>query len=388
MQLLYNNLEQKSISEKIVGDCLRGLCTASDTKESISRRRRYERHIALEYCSWVEYNEDRVKVLIFDLDKDVPLSLDGVYAKVMEAVKIEPTWICMTDKGAHVAYVLENSLEYAWKKPIAIARKIKRAMTEKLGADTKGSHRLKGWWRNPLVHDYYLYDNSYSLSDFYSLLAPIIYDTKKNVQQQFKSALNARKREDASFFNYKVGTRNDVLWYVGMGETRNGQTNFEEVFRIVKSLQDDYKDVEPLPIEELEMITRSICKYNAEGTNRVEGKRKDTCKNRGAMKFKKISSDGFVEPIKHASIVKKRQRASAKKTNEGIDMATRLEHMEKVNRQREARNRSKIKAILQDWTVAPDIKKKNGKYKAVSIAKILDIDRRTVSKYLKEFDLV
>lgn len=69
-------------------------------------------------------------------------------------------------------------------------------------------------------------------------------------------------------------------------------------------------------------------------------------------------------------------------------MATRLEHIEQVNKNRIIKNQNKIKAVLDDIFLQEDIKFKNGKYKATAIAKITKIDKRTVSKYLKEFDLI
>jgi hypothetical protein len=69
-------------------------------------------------------------------------------------------------------------------------------------------------------------------------------------------------------------------------------------------------------------------------------------------------------------------------------MATRLDHINKVNENRVIKNQNKIKSILDDIFLQDEIKFKNGKYKASAIAKIADIDKRTVSKYLKEFDLL
>jgi len=76
------------------------------------------------------------------------------------------------------------------------------------------------------------------------------------------------------------------------------------------------------------------------------------------------------------------------KKDQGEVMATRLEHINQVNQNRVLRNQNKIKAILDDIFLQDDIKFKNGKYKAAAIAKIAKIDKRTVIKYLKEFNLV
>ena len=69
-------------------------------------------------------------------------------------------------------------------------------------------------------------------------------------------------------------------------------------------------------------------------------------------------------------------------------MATRKENMNKVNQNRIIKNRNKIKAVIDDIFLQDEIKFKNGKYSAVKIAELSGIERKTVSKYLKEFDLV
>ncbi len=77
-----------------------------------------------------------------------------------------------------------------------------------------------------------------------------------------------------------------------------------------------------------------------------------------------------------------------KKKPTGEVMATRQEHIKKVNENRIIKNRNKIKAVLDDIFLQDDIKFKNGKYRVGKIAEITEIHRETVSKYLKEFDLI
>ena len=76
-----------------------------------------------------------------------------------------------------------------------------------------------------------------------------------------------------------------------------------------------------------------------------------------------------------------------KKSKEEV-MATRQEHIENVNKNRVIRSNNKIKAILDDIFLQDEIKFKNGKYRIGKIAELTKLTRQTVSKYLKEFDLV
>jgi len=69
-------------------------------------------------------------------------------------------------------------------------------------------------------------------------------------------------------------------------------------------------------------------------------------------------------------------------------MATRQENMQKVNQNKIIKNRNKIKAILDDMFLQDEIKFKNGKYRIGKIAKLTELTEKTVSKYLKEMDLL
>ncbi|MCK5538464.1 MAG: hypothetical protein KAI79_16680 [Bacteroidales bacterium] len=72
----------------------------------------------------------------------------------------------------------------------------------------------------------------------------------------------------------------------------------------------------------------------------------------------------------------------------GEVMATRQENIKRVHENTAIKNRNKIKAVLDDIFLQDQIKFKNGKYRIGKIAEFTDIHRETVSKYLKEFDLI
>jgi Fic family protein len=76
------------------------------------------------------------------------------------------------------------------------------------------------------------------------------------------------------------------------------------------------------------------------------------------------------------------------KKDKGEVMATRLEHIEQVNKNRIIKNQNKIKAILDDIFLQDDIKFKNGKYRVGKIAELAKVHRETVAKYLKEMELI
>lgn len=77
-----------------------------------------------------------------------------------------------------------------------------------------------------------------------------------------------------------------------------------------------------------------------------------------------------------------------RKCTEEQYMATRQENIKKVNKNKIIKNRNKIKAVLDDIFLQNDIKFKNGKYRIGKISKLTELTEKTVSKYLKEMDLI
>jgi len=72
----------------------------------------------------------------------------------------------------------------------------------------------------------------------------------------------------------------------------------------------------------------------------------------------------------------------------GLTVASRTEHMRKVNKNKKLKSRAKIEAVLNDLFKREEIRMKNGKLKIGAIAKFADLDRDTVSDHLKEMGLI
>ncbi len=79
--------------------------------------------------------------------------------------------------------------------------------------------------------------------------------------------------------------------------------------------------------------------------------------------------------------------AKEKKSKEEV-MATRLQHIKKVNQNRKAKVKVAISTVLEDMFVQEQIKYKNGNYKISAIAELTGISRQAVSRYLKEMGLI
>lgn len=72
------------------------------------------------------------------------------------------------------------------------------------------------------------------------------------------------------------------------------------------------------------------------------------------------------------------------KKDEGEVMATRLAHIEKVNENRKKETKAKIENAITGLLAESMFKKKNGKWNAKAIADYLNLQPKTVNKYLKE----
>ena len=75
------------------------------------------------------------------------------------------------------------------------------------------------------------------------------------------------------------------------------------------------------------------------------------------------------------------------KHRKGINMATKEEHIQKVNRNKKAKTRAKIKSVLEDMFLRDQVYTKSGKPIATAIAKVLGMSRNTVAEHLKEMGL-
>lgn len=107
-----------------------------------------------------------------------------------------------------------------------------------------------------------------------------------------------------------------------------------------------------------------------------EGKEKSTLKAKCRSVWNYYEQRNWTIPVPYT-----------KKPKEQV-MATRREHIAQVNKNRMQKNRNKIKAVLDDIFLQDKIKFKNGKYRIGKIAELTNMTEKTVSKYLKEFDLV
>ena len=381
MMELYSTQPKTTINDLLIPYLPKRVLGAT-SREDFALKRPYYSHIALDYCTWIQYNQNWLNMLIFDLD--YAITPEDAWFLCVNELGLHPSWVCNTTKGAHIGFILRDRVDYEWQDTIKLAKQIKVAVTAKLDADERGSHRLSGWWRNPAVHThYYDADQLVSLRDFYHLLP------KRSPTHRFKRELVERKKRSGDF-QFREGYRNDWLWYRAMQITKGKDeyTDPASVYALISSMQvyeAQYNGVEPLPIEELHRIAHSVAKYNDLGKNWVStGVNTKKEIDEGVMGFERIRG---LSPDQYRAEVKRRQRLSAERTTKerSIDMAKLSDHIKSVHESRKQATKRKILNCVKGM-FADDYKKKSGAWHYGKISEETGISTKTIARYIKQFE--
>ncbi len=327
-------------------------------------------------CSskWIEYNQDWLNMLIIDIDRDITLD-----EALKECVKIdfEPTWACKTDKGVHLAYSLENHIQYTWEKPIELAREIKYKLTSLLQADEKASHRLNGIYRNPIVHEHYFSGLLYTLEDFKKYL---LNNSNQEKFEQYKKEIKSNNIKIVT--KYAMGNRNDYVFRMGMLKSKNKNLSKDETIKLVQGIcayESKSTGIEMLPDCELRSMGKQISIYNKNNKNFVSNIVEKKAINRGAMNFTHITDGKWVSASEHNMRLRYRQKLSAKRTNERKDDMTRIEAAANM------RKRLQIITVGKLETALKLLKSSNAKINISTLAKESGLSRNTVAKYIDNY---
>lgn len=341
-------------------------------EKELSNIKEYESYKALEKCKYINFNSnERVSFLVFDIDSfnntnaiEYFKNIDKFLDYIIENIGIEPTYILETQKGFHFAYHLKNHVYIAQKKALEYATNIKKAITLKLKCDVKASHRLSGVWRNPLLHSYYYSECiNYELSDFRKILI------------ENKNLINSNRAKRVKIHEITEGNRNNSLFEFGMRYAKNkAELTVNDILFYLSNI--NQQTLKPLPSSELSTISDSIYKYWSNNSITYGSIINDENINVGIMEFQKMKNLSYEDYLKET---KRRQSLSAKRTNEIVKNKKELMlNAKKVYLQNQQEiNLSKIKKATFE------LEKMNKKITVASISKLIDLDRRTVKKYLE-----
>ncbi len=383
---------------------------------------RTKNNIALLNYKWLFYNENRVWHLNFDIDKK--FSFEEVIKFLNEKFDLTPTWLCYTDRGLQFGFMLINVLKT--QKQIELAQEAKKIITNALIEhfvgdfeknkdeniiDTTASNKIRGFWRNPLMHEYKYTGHFIELKTL--KLRVLIPNTPKPEIKKLinKSSSNNIKNNKFPYpqisYNdttirinypngkYKIvklankimlleaynkihqGIRNKSIFFNLLSNTNS--KDFDEVYAIAQYLN-NLSDV-PLDEKELKKITRSVLKYNRTETNTLYEKfiQKHT-KERimsvrtyhkdwetGKMGFKKIKG---LDYDKYKEEVRKRQKEAGKEIGS--------KNLKKYNEQKMNETKEKVYKAIEE------LKAKNEKVTIMKVKELAKVSKTSASKYIKQ----
>ena len=228
-----------------------------------------EKLIAL-HDKFIKYGTKRAtNFLIIDVDHNNQTLEDYSKEIKYKLGGTEPSWICKTNKGFHIGFILDKPLWMNNLNDVKIAQAIKRDLTLLFDADIAGSHRLIGYWRNPLTHSSKLSLKSFSIDELQEISTKqyfdsfSLFDDKKlneiKSQNRTKDKIQIAKSnwEKIDKTGFTQGNRNNFLFNKIIGMLYNGIISNDEVLKTLNTINNN-----TLENNEINKIAKSIMKYN------------------------------------------------------------------------------------------------------------------------------
>ena len=350
--------------------------TTANKRENRSKNKKQ----ALKICKFIQFNNKKVvQWMIFDIDtidgkKAIEVyTLNEMVHEIYAKTVCIPTYTLQTEKGYHFAFHLENAVFLESKKAKKYLQDIKAAISNVMDCDKIASNRLWGIWRNPLRHNFwYSGEQDYSLSSFRHLT--------KNSQKKFSKFTCKKNPLSVSINNLVEGQRNDKLFLFAVNFClSNPSSTYEDLINYLFGINNQANP--PLEDDEVLSIGQSAYKRKEAG-NLFVPKFADRGIQIGIMNFPKMRNLSYKDYLRET---KRRQSLSAERTNALLSQKAKEKAMQKA---REAKidllRKSNIDAIRQAITA---LKEQQKKLTYVSVAKLTNLDRRTVKKYVQEYDL-
>ena len=375
---------------------------SSNSKADFAKQQRIKNNIALLNYKWIFYNENKVWHLMFDIDKKY--KFEEIKDFLNEKFGLIPTWLCETDKGIQFGFMLTNVLKS--EEQIKLAREAKTIITKFLykkfdGVDVGASNRIRGFWRNPLLHKYEYTGNFIELKTL-KLKVLIPYTPKPEFKKKTKIqkikefpkpklSLKDKKTIRIDYpggvykiveladnlyladTDFSIGNRNNAIFYNLMANFNSG--DFDEIYAVAEALNQQCE--EQLEEKELKHIVDEVIMYNRENKNYVFGKyiKNKILKVRtynenwevGKMGFEKISNLNYAEYLEE---VRRRQSEAGKEIG--------VNNLKKANEKRANEAKQKVyKAIEQ-------LKAKDEKVTILKVVELAKVSKSSASKYIKQ----
>ena len=225
---------------------------------------------------FIFYNSQVIKFLIIDIDDKKTFSNKYEIIEFLSDYNIIPSWVLDSKKGYHIGFILKNAIPFENKKAVNFARDTLKKLSLLLGGD-QFALRLKGRFRNPLLHNTFYTDFEYDLIDIIDNIPGYILNDitiNNNENKKVHKEIEKLKELILKVFNninyiknVKIGYRNSFLWYLGMIIAKNFQhlptpmklKEFEKIEEQIHFYNNNLK--EPLNRGEIESIINSVKKY-------------------------------------------------------------------------------------------------------------------------------
>ncbi len=229
---------------------------------------------------FIFYNSQVVKFLIVDIDNKNTFKNKYEIIEFLSDYNIIPSWVLDSKKGYHIGFILKNPIPYNNKKAVEYARDTLKKLSLLLGGDSSAL-RLKGRFRNPLLHDTFYTDITYDLIDIsdnipYYILNEITIQHNENKKvhkniTELKELILKVLNNINYIKNVGVGYRNSFLWYLSMIIAKNFQDlptpmklkEFEKIEEQIYFYNNNLN--EPLDKKEVNNIINSVKKYFLKG---------------------------------------------------------------------------------------------------------------------------
>ena len=228
---------------------------------------------------FIFFNSKVIKYLVIDIDDRNTFGNKYEIFEFLADYNIVPTWILETDKGYHIGYILKNAIPFNNIKAVEYAKDTLKKLSLLLGGDSNAL-RLRGRFRNPLLHNTFYTNLEYDLIDISDNIPEYIIDINIQHNENKKVHKNTIKLKELVLkvlnnINYikniEEGYRNAFLWYLGMTIAKNFQhlPNATKLLEFEKIKEQIYfynnNLTEPLKEKEVKSIIESIKKYYMKG---------------------------------------------------------------------------------------------------------------------------
>lgn len=249
----------KLMDKALFSDKLKATNEKKDLEKFVNYIDKYE---AL-HKNFIWYGNHRAtQFCIIDIDNE-----NTPFKQYIETVKytlgLEPTWILKSSKGYHVGFILDTPVFANDKSQVDKLTSLKKTLSLLLNADTSGSLRHYGYWRNPLNHKSYLNPVTFNINKlekkinhrFHSSFS--LFDEPKINEQKLEQKKNGLSWLNVEKEGFKEGNRNNYLFRTGVRLLYQGLITNEYLLDTLLQINNN-----TLPLKEVQSIAKSILKYN------------------------------------------------------------------------------------------------------------------------------